>query len=693
MGTMFDTTSDFGATLSGLPVEAVAAYGNGRFANFTRAKQAFPNAHILQIDVSGQGIGDAGDFEPGDMRYSRAGSWAKQRIEAGVKRPVIYFSVSNWQAVMASLREAGVSRNAVRLWTAHYNGRAHLCSSACGFGVTGTADATQWGSADARGTLPSRYAGRNIDVSTTADDFWDGATSSRGHAAHAAALRRGDRGHRVEQLTRRLSFVPSHAGRAYLDGTRHTIDAETVKALKQFQAEHHLHVDGVFGRESRRALDRAVRHEKARRRHKTRPAPPAGRPRNLADVVMLYRRRDALSDQAWKQLAAYGARYRAALAHVEEQTDGEVTLADIAAILGRIEHGVQALVDRPQESHAAPSPVATLPAPVAPAATTSGATAALAPAAVAHAPAVLDDLPDAELAQLVVRLDHELDDAREALIARYLQAARLIARAKRRQPQAPALTPRPGVLVTQRPPTGPGTERPHVQPPQAKPHGGEHSAPQHSSVSARNVQVALNAFTRRYLKGFAPLVTDGKVGPATKQRIRAVKYYLGYAGAARKSTTVDAKLISRMRAPHSARHSNPALLARASRRRRQQRKHAKRSQAPRAGVATFDGRPVAAWMKPYLTWARKHGWHGTLSSGWRSPEHSEHVCRQKCGAAKCAGTCAGRSSNHVGRVRGQGAIDVTHPAEFARLMRTCPYTPRIFNDLPADPVHFSATGH
>ncbi len=184
MGTMFDTASDPGATFSGLSVEAVAAYGNGKFANYTRAKQQFPNAHVLQIDVSGQGIGDTGDFEPGDMRYSRAGSWAKERIRAGVKRPVLYFSVSHWQEVMASLREAGVSRNDVRIWTAHYNGRPHLCSAACGFGITGTADATQWGSRDAHGTLPSRYAGRNIDVSMTADDFWGGATSSGGGARH-----------------------------------------------------------------------------------------------------------------------------------------------------------------------------------------------------------------------------------------------------------------------------------------------------------------------------------------------------------------------------------------------------------------------------------------------------------------------------------------------------------------------------
>ena len=49
--------------------------------------------------------------------------------------------------------------------TAHYNGSEHLCSSACGFGVTGSADATQWGSSDHPETLPSIYAHRDIDVS------------------------------------------------------------------------------------------------------------------------------------------------------------------------------------------------------------------------------------------------------------------------------------------------------------------------------------------------------------------------------------------------------------------------------------------------------------------------------------------------------------------------------------------------
>ena len=47
----------------------------------------------------------------------------------------------------------------------------------------------------------------------------------------------------------------------------------------------------------------------------------------------------------------------------------------------------------------------------------------------------------------------------------------------------------------------------------------------------------------------------------------------------------------------------------------------------------------------------------------------------------------------MGRVKPAGAIDVTHYEEFGRLMQSCPYEPRIFNDLPADRVHFSATGH
>ncbi len=195
MGTMFDTVDDPKRTFSGLKVEAVAAYGNGKFANFKTARKQFPDAHVLEIDVSGEGIGNVGDFEPGDMAYSRAGSWAKERIKAGVHRPVLYFSASHWGEVMESLKKAGIARKDVRIWTAHYTGKEHLCSPACkNLGVTGRADATQWGSPQASGTLPAPYAGRNIDVSKTAPKFFAGQPKSAAKAKVKAKAKAAAKG-------------------------------------------------------------------------------------------------------------------------------------------------------------------------------------------------------------------------------------------------------------------------------------------------------------------------------------------------------------------------------------------------------------------------------------------------------------------------------------------------------------------
>ena len=98
-------------------------------------------------------------------------------------------------------------------------------------------------------------------------------------------------------------------------------------------------------------------------------------------------------------------------------------------------------------------------------------------------------------------------------------------------------------------------------------------------------------------------------------------------------------------------------------------------------------------MKPYLDWARAHGWQGTLNSGYRTPEYSEHLCKGICGAPSCPGRCAGRSSHHSIRVKPGGSIDVSDYVRFGELMRQCPYSPRIFNNLPNDRVHYSSTGN
>jgi hypothetical protein len=66
---------------------------------------------------------------------------------------------------------------------------------------------------------------------------------------------------------------------------------------------------------------------------------------------------------------------------------------------------------------------------------------------------------------------------------------------------------------------------------------------------------------------------------------------------------------------------------------------------------------------------------------------------QKCGKPSCPNNCAGRKSNHAGRVKPMGAVDVTLAPQFADAMRRCPFEPKLINDLPLDRNHFSATGH
>jgi hypothetical protein len=211
------------------------------------------------------------------------------------------------------------------------------------------------------------------------------------------------------------------------------------------------------------------------------------------------------------------------------------------------------------------------------------------------------------------------------------------------------------------------------------------------------LQRSLNTFTNRWLFRVAPLKVDGELGHATKSRVRRVKWYLGYTGKPQKRAIVTSRFVRRLRHPRSPLYSSPVMLARAIYRRREQRRHAKaalkKAQEASSGLAVFEGRTVAAWFLPYLHFARERGWTGTVVSGYRDPAYSERLCIAMCGAPSCPGRCAGRASNHSGKVRPAGAIDVSDYVRFGNLMSVCPLEPRIRNALGArDPVHFSASG-
>jgi hypothetical protein len=556
-----------------------------------------------------------------------------------------------------------------------------------------------WQYAGAFGGQPCRVLGVDVDINVA--DLGCLAKPPGPHkggvAPRSRLIRRGDRGPRVERLTRRLASVRSRGTRAaYLDGPRKRFDRSAEAALVAFQREHGLDPDGVYGPATARALSRALK----RRRRGDANGKRDKRPAKLRELIEDVRRLDAETERAWERLVAYAERRQQTLHKAADRGD-DGALGQIAKTLERMEHTLETLVEVEQrelklqeeelelerKEHQTPSaqkagqPYASAgeTAPEETATMTAGAVGPNGDGAAATVPPALermdlDDLSDEELQERIERLDRATDRARVVLMRRYIHTEKKLARIEperreRRERREPV------------------RERDKRREPR------EDRGKRKPEERVRELQTALNRFTDKYLESVPPLIADGERGQLTNKRIRRVKFYLGYKVPEHRSSKVDDDFMRRLEHPRSARASSPAMVARGLARRRKQHKHAREAAKPRAGVAMFAGKPVAAWIKPHLDFARANGWTGFIYSGYRTPEESEAICFQKCGRATCPGTCGGRSSNHSGRVVGSGAVDVSDHVTFGTLMKRSPHKPRIFNDLPNDINHFSSTGH
>ena len=138
--TMYDSVD-----VKQIPVnaEAVAGYVGGFWPTYKSLVAEFPNAKKLSIAVRATEDADCLDVEQGDATPDQAPAWVRRQKNRGVKKPVIYCSVSQAPSVLRTLSKAGIFRADIRLWTAHYTFKPHLCSSSCGFGDV-KADATQY---------------------------------------------------------------------------------------------------------------------------------------------------------------------------------------------------------------------------------------------------------------------------------------------------------------------------------------------------------------------------------------------------------------------------------------------------------------------------------------------------------------------------------------------------------------------
>ena len=158
--TMYDSVN-----VSQIPANAaaVAGYVGGHWPTFPSLVKAFPHAHRLSIAVNASEDAECLDVEAGDASIADAPAWVKRQLARGVKRPVVYTSVSQAPGLLRELAKAGIARTAIRLWTAHYTFKPHLCDARCGFGMSGTADATQYS---------DHALGKNLDASLCSPSFF-----------------------------------------------------------------------------------------------------------------------------------------------------------------------------------------------------------------------------------------------------------------------------------------------------------------------------------------------------------------------------------------------------------------------------------------------------------------------------------------------------------------------------------------
>lgn len=97
-----------------------------------------------------------------------------------------------------------------------------------------------------------------------------------------------------------------------------------------------------------------------------------------------------------------------------------------------------------------------------------------------------------------------------------------------------------------------------------------------------------------------------------------------------------------------------------------------------------NGKPVAKWIVPYLDWAAKHGWRGSVTSGFRTRAEQETIYASGVRPAAKPGT-----SNHEASSFPGGAVDVSNPAQLASVLRRYPGGSALKWAGAKDPVHFS----
>jgi hypothetical protein len=152
---------------------AYAGYVDGSLGNqpnYAYIVAAFPKAQHLSIALFATDNADALDVEPGAATPGEVAGWYAAQRKRGIQRPCVYASASAMNDdILPVLSEAGIARNAVRLWTAHYGEGQHICGPGTCGALSENADGTQW---------TPNAGGLVLDESLLLEDFFTTTTNT-----------------------------------------------------------------------------------------------------------------------------------------------------------------------------------------------------------------------------------------------------------------------------------------------------------------------------------------------------------------------------------------------------------------------------------------------------------------------------------------------------------------------------------
>jgi hypothetical protein len=160
--------------VSGPSADAYLGYTSGSWPTYAALVHRFGNsAHVVSCAVTARYNAMCLDHEPGDATRDQVAPWVHTQLNGPPPlnyRPIVYTSASEMGATYAAIQASGVTRNRVRLLSAHYGAGKHICGPhTCGL-VSFDCDGTQW-----TDSAPGA-SGSKIDESVLLDNFFAGVT-------------------------------------------------------------------------------------------------------------------------------------------------------------------------------------------------------------------------------------------------------------------------------------------------------------------------------------------------------------------------------------------------------------------------------------------------------------------------------------------------------------------------------------